>query len=571
MRLRYRRMAIAWIAGIALSITPGSLAIPAQFSPWAQLGLPQISRSDNANSTTAADIATGEVRLDGRRLFAIAAPAVPEQNRQQGSNPPIQQRTNEIESALERVVNSNFDPKNLQVTVSVDANSNLPVIAVNGQYLMTVTTLDAQLGGRDPARQAAVLSTIVRNGLLTAHRERQTDYLVKQGLLAAGVGLGVLLSSLGLMRFQRRLRVQSESAQEDAPPPPEPGEEVADLSQRAEVILANLQWRFAQRRQRDLRELQRRLLQAIQAALWGLGVFTILGLFPYTREFQPLVLSTPLRVLGIGLGTYLIIRVSHVLIDRLMGIVQGEALLAPEVSRRLSLRFSTFSTVTKGVAAVLGISIGGLAILSLIGIEIVPVLAGAGIIGIGISLASQNLIKDIINGFFILLEDQYAVGDVITIGTATGLVENMNLRVTQLRNAEGRLITIPNSSISIVENLSKEWSRVDLLVQLPYDTDLKDVTETIQQVGQDMMQEAEWQAQMLELPDILGVEEVSDKDVTLRLWIKTQPLEQWSVDREFRRRLKLALDAKEILVKLPKATVSFKSPPVSYHKKRLEF
>lgn len=196
------------------------------------------------------------------------------------------------------------------------------------------------------------------------------------------------------------------------------------------------------------------------------------------------------------LSTYLVIRLSNVAIDRFFSAVSNSS-DSIQASQRIALRVSTFAGVARGLSAVVYICIAAIAILSVTGIDIVPLLTGAGIVGLGISLASQNLIKDVINGFSILLEDQYAVGDVIQVGKATGLVENINLRITQLRNAEGRLITIPNSSIAIVENLSKDWSRVDLGLVIAYDA-LDRAIQLIEQVGGEIDRDPDWQTKTIE-------------------------------------------------------------------------
>lgn len=183
-----------------------------------------------------------------------------------------------------------------------------------------------------------------------------------------------------------------------------------------------------------------RLFQLAQAGILGGGSLFILGLFPYTRMIQVLIiggLRIPLRLGIIGLATYVVIRLSYALIERFASALASNYLLTPEANRRLQLRVSTISGVSKGIVTVTWIGVGVLVALSAIGVNIMPLLAGAGILGVGLSLASQNLIKDMINGFFIILEDQYAVGDVIEVAKVGGLVENMNLRITQLRDAEG--------------------------------------------------------------------------------------------------------------------------------------
>ncbi len=288
------------------------------------------------------------------------------------------------------------------------------------------------------------------------------------------------------------------------------------------------------------------------------GSFVIVGLFPYTRILQPIIIAS-YRVLVVGVGTYLAVRISAILIDRFFSVLKDGAFLDPIESERSALRVATFSRVLKNIAGLSAITIGGLLGLSVLGINLVPLLAGAGIFGLAISFASQSLIKDMINGFLILLEDQYAVGDVIAVGNVAGFVENMNLRITQLRNAEGRLITIPNGTISVVENLSKNWSRVDVAVDVAYETDVDYAIAVIKNVAETMYSEKPWSERILETPEVLGIDELDHAGILIRTWIKTQPLQQWSVAREFRRRLKVAFDREGIGVGVPEQSLWFRT------------
>jgi small conductance mechanosensitive channel len=251
-----------------------------------------------------------------------------------------------------------------------------------------------------------------------------------------------------------------------------------------------------------------------------------------------------------------VIRLSGIVIDRLFLALQSGTSLAANTSQRLILRFTTFSRVAKSVAVLFWGTIAVLVAVSILGVAVSPALLTlTGIIGVGISLASQNLIKDIINGFLILLEDQYGVGDVVTIDKVSGLVENMNLRITQLRSTEGQLITIPNSAITVVQNLSKEWSRVDLSINVAYEADLDQALAVTEQVAHEMSRDPSWQHVILETPQLLGVDNLDNAGATIRLWIKTQPLRQWEVAREYRRRLKLAFDRAGISIGVPQQSL----------------
>ena len=144
------------------------------------------------------------------------------------------------------------------------------------------------------------------------------------------------------------------------------------------------------------------------------------------------------------------------------------------------------------------------------------------------------------------------MGDVIVVGDQGGLVEKITLRVTQLRNLEGELITIPNGSIDVVRNLSSEWSRVNYAIEIGYDADVERVLALMEIVAQQMYQDSQWQEQILEEPQILGVDNISHTGILVRLLIKTLPLQQWSVAREFRLRLKKAFDQEGIEIGIPR-------------------
>ena len=230
-------------------------------------------------------------------------------------------------------------------------------------------------------------------------------------------------------------------------------------------------------------------------------------------------------------------------------------MLTPETSERLQLRVSTISGVAKSIVTFLWLGVGILLGLTALGIDIIPLLAGVSLIGVALSLASQSLIKDAINGFLIIMEDQYALGDVLTVGDVGRLVENLNLRITQVRDAEGRLITIPNSEVKIVANLSSRWSRADLNIPVAYQTDIDQALKLIETVGLDMDKDAVWEHQIIEPPDVLGIENFGERGLIIRVWIKTQPLKQWVVAREYRRRLKVAFDKAGISIPIPQQSV----------------
>jgi small-conductance mechanosensitive channel len=487
------------------------------------------------------------VRLDGYPLFVLTAPTFNQRF-------PLEQRVQGIEDELQRFANSNFAPDTLQVTTNVDPKSDQPVILINDRYLMTVTTMDAQLQGRDPQDWASQLTQILRDALIRAKQERQATFLINRGLIAAGIAIAMLLGIRLIAHWQGRLKLKQEMIEaqlEQTEPPYLEAVAVQDLEQQ-----------LHQKQRANLSDLQRRALQLGYLGILVGGSFVILGLFPYSRWLQPFLLSTPLQIVAIIFGTYLLIRVSNLLIERFSGFLKARDFAMLKPYQRLDLRVSTVSQVLKNMADLALICIGTLAILSAIGFDLVPLLAGAGIVGLAISFAAQGLIKDVINGFLIILEDQYAVGDVIMVGTLGGMVENMNLRITQIRNNEGQLITIPNSSIAIVQNLSKDWARVDLTIRVAYDTDPDRALEILRKLAHDIYQENIWRTKIIEPPEVLGIDELKHSGMLIRIWIKTQPLQQWVVAREFRRRLKLIMEQEDIAIGIPQQFLLAENSPL---------
>ena len=505
-------------------------------------------------------IETSVLRLDGRRLFVITAPKISEAA-PESSPAPIKQRVKELESKLRTFVKSDFDPDTLKVTYKI--RNGLPVIHANDQPLLTVTIEDAEIYRVDPQRRAEDVAALVQTALIRAKQERRPDFLRRQGYFA-GLILGVVVAASYLTsRFRRYIRSRRRKLSKEM---------AADLGQSppstkpktvTSATVTTALRHSSKKKRRRLYTLQQELLQFLQISLWMAGVFIILGLFPQTRWLQLFLVTgvrLPLQLIGVGLGIYLSIRSSTVLIDRFFRSLEdvdffspetAQKLLTPESVQRLALRISTVSQVLKNIAAIILTTVGLLVALSVMGVPLGPLLAGAGVIGIAISFASQSVLKDSINGFLILFEDQYGVGDWITVGDLSGLVENMGLRITQLRDVEGTLITIPNGDIRAVKNLSKNWSRVDINVPIAYSADLMKAMQLMDKIAWEIHQDPDWKNLILEPPEMKGADDFGDRGVIVKLWIKTRPLEQWKVAREYRRRLKLAFDQANIPLPLP--------------------
>ena len=339
----------------------------------------------------------------------------------------------------------------LDVEYQIDPDSQLPLIQVNDNYLMTVTSDDAQIQGDDLETTAQELTQTIDNALLTYKRERQPEFLKRQGLIAGGITLGLILLTVAILYRKRYLRIRYNQSLAQMGSPPSSASNILDqgnLNQDpAESERANdlAHQQLAKREKLKVwQELRQRLLAIGLIGIWIGGLAIGLRLFPQTRWLQSFVLSglgeLLLKILVTLLVTYWAIRLSFVLIDWVFTLLSKSSLIPTQASVRKLQRLQTVSGVAKGMTTILLGVTGFLVTLSILGVNIGPLLAGVGIIGVAISLGAQNLVKDMINGFFILLEDQYSVGDVITLGEASGLVEKMNLRITQLRSIDGELL-----------------------------------------------------------------------------------------------------------------------------------
>jgi small-conductance mechanosensitive channel len=200
-------------------------------------------------------------------------------------------------------------------------------------------------------------------------------------------------------------------------------------------------------------------------------------------------------------------------------------------------------------------------ILSEAGINITPVIAGVGIVGVALGFGAQYLVRDLIAGFFILIENQYGVGDVVKIADISGIVEDVNLRRTILRDLDGIVHSVPNGEIRVASNFTKEWSRVNLNISVAYGEDLDRVTAVLNKIGQEMAEEPYWKEALLTAPQVLRVDAFEDSGIAIKILGETKPIRQWEVMGELRRRIKRIFDEEGIEIPWPHTKVYFGGPP----------
>ncbi|MCM8746072.1 mechanosensitive ion channel family protein [Thermomicrobium sp. CFH 73360] len=256
-----------------------------------------------------------------------------------------------------------------------------------------------------------------------------------------------------------------------------------------------------------------------------------------TERLVLLVEPTILAILVLIIA-WLVLRLARLTIHRgVARLLQAQRL----TTRELATRVRTLTTLAESAVRLTILLLTGLTVLALYGVPIGPLLASAGVAGLAIGLGAQTLIRDIIGGIFIVLEDQFHVGDVITVNNLSGQVEALTLRYTALRTLDGAYVVIPNGEIRIVQNLSRDWARAVIDVALTPEEDVDRVVAVLQSLLANLPSDPELGPLVLEPGEVFGVEAIGPQQATVRLAVKTRPLEQWRVARELRRRILVAL------------------------------
>ena len=224
-------------------------------------------------------------------------------------------------------------------------------------------------------------------------------------------------------------------------------------------------------------------------------------------------------------------------------------------AKRAMQRSETLGSLFKNVATIIIYTFASLMVLSVLGFPVAPLLAGAGILGVALAFGAQSLVADFLSGIFIIMEDQYGVGDVADVGDATGTVEEVTLRITKIRSVDGVLWFVRNGEIVRVGNKSQNWSRTVLDVSVAYQTDLAQAKEVLAEVGSELYRDREHGHLLLDIPEVWGVEELAADGILIRLVVNTKPGEQWTASRLLLERIKYAFDEHGIEIPFPQRTV----------------
>ncbi len=290
----------------------------------------------------------------------------------------------------------------------------------------------------------------------------------------------------------------------------------------------------------------------------------------FTQQLTPFLAHKSLAMVEASLRILLITIVAYVAVRAIrFGLIKFEHVLLTwrerEDKERIAneKRVKTLTGMLRTICLTLVWVIGIVMSLDQIGLDITPILAGAGIVGLAVGFGAQNLVRDIINGFFMILENQIRVGDVGVVNGTGGLVEAISFRTITLRDQSGTVHIFPNGTVTTLANMTKDWSAYVMDIGVAYKEDTDRVVEVMREVGEDLRNDQQFGRKMLEPIEILGVDAFGESEVVIKARIKTLPIEQWSVGREYRRRLKKAFDREKIEIPFPHRTLYMgeASPP----------
>jgi len=289
----------------------------------------------------------------------------------------------------------------------------------------------------------------------------------------------------------------------------------------------------------------------------------IMDIQAYLNTVGNWVLTSGVTIVFISVLAVIALKGARIVSRRMVVMVSANK-TDPEVLKRSE----TLGSVIRYVLTVVILVVAAMMVLKEFGIDIGPVIAAAGVVGLAVGFGAQNLVQDVISGFFILLEDQIRVGDVVDVAGKTGVVEKVNLRMTILRDLQGSVHFIRNGHIDVVTNMTKEYSFYLFEIGVAYREDIDEVIEVVREIDEELRNDPEYRDDILEPLEVLGLDKFGDSAIVIKARTKTMPIKQWRVGREFNRRMKKKFDEKNIEIPFPHVTLYIgkdkegKSPPL---------
>ncbi|ARO89090.1 mechanosensitive ion channel family protein [Nitrosospira lacus] len=264
-----------------------------------------------------------------------------------------------------------------------------------------------------------------------------------------------------------------------------------------------------------------------------------------------------LRIMFISLAAWVLLSVIKLLLGRMQRSLISRASEQGEMATEAAKRIETLIRLLRQAVVIIVWVIVGLVILRELNVEIAPILASAGVVGLAVGFGAQNLVRDVISGFFMILENQIRVGDVAIVNGTGGLVERVNFRTIVLRDEAGTVHVFPNGTINTLANMTQEWSAYVFEVRVAYREDMDKVMAVMRNTGAALRKDETFGPLMVEDVEIYGVDSFQDSAVVIKGRLRTRPIKQWSVGREYRRRLKLAFEREGIEIPFPHHSIYF--------------
>jgi small-conductance mechanosensitive channel len=509
---------------------------------------------------------TAPIVLDGTTLFRISAPVNPSV-----TQAPIAARVSDVETALGQLVAENssgsqtatvFDPATLRVHVK-RAGDAVVLQAVDAKHtdplpIVTVTANDTNANRTSADALAAQWQSALQSALVRALELRQPAVQQRNGQRVLRVAIGLIAATLlvvGVLRvlWHRMERLEREVAQgakaAAAQTPTAPEQTDAPQARRRflAVSLRNLE---PGQRLSLYGAVAETLMWALLLA-WLFGVTWSLSRFAQTTPLAQTIMRGTFGIATTVVVTLLLNRVVDIVIHRAAGAWRLRRLGNSEDRARFLLRIPTISNALKGAKAFVLVFIAVLSVFGQIGVPIGSVVTIGGLAAVALSLAAQNFVRDFLNGFLVLYEDQYVVGDYVTINTYSGNVELLTLRMVQIRDAAGDLITIPHSSVVNVVNQSRNWSRVDYRVPVDPAADVPKAIDIVRAQIEALVKEGDWMHGVSAPIEWIGIDGLSKDAVIVRASIKTAPLRQFELRRQINERVHAAFARNGIALGAP--------------------
>ncbi len=274
------------------------------------------------------------------------------------------------------------------------------------------------------------------------------------------------------------------------------------------------------------------------------------------------IIGKPLAILAILLFAVIVRWLASRMIDRV--VARAEHAPRPgnkHTFNRRAQRAKSLGSLLKSIMTTVVFGIAIVMALSEVGVNVAPILASAGVLGLAIGFGAQNLVRDFLSGVMMMIEDQYGVGDVVDLGEAVGTVEHVGLRVTRVRDIDGTVWYVRNGEILRVGNQSQNWARTVLDITVGYHEDLVRIRKVLEEVAHGLWEDEDYKAVVIEEPEVWGVQELGPDGVLVRVTLKTAPMEQWAVAREMRERIKARFDYEGIEIPFPQRVVWHREQP----------